>query len=94
MIDKDRGLLLNQTRFSRRFEVIELNEPELFIEIFPYTQVPRITFDGGEPVVKPARELLVTDTTFRDGQQARPPTPWPKSSRSFNCWPGWAAPTA
>ncbi len=73
MIDKDRGFLLNQTRFSRRFEVIERNEPELFREIFPYTQVPRITFDGGEPVVKPARELLVTDTTFRDGQQARPP---------------------
>ena len=73
MIDKDQTLLLNSTRLKRRFELIERREPELFRDIFPYSEVPRIVFDGGEPAIQPARELLVTDTTFRDGQQARPP---------------------
>ena len=67
------NLLLKAARMPRRFEVIDREDPELFRDIFPYTEVPRIILEGGEPSPAPARELLVTDTTFRDGQQARPP---------------------
>ena len=66
-------LLSNQEKMLRKYEVIERESPELFRRTFPYSQVPRITFDGGEPAVCPPKELLITDTTFRDGQQARPP---------------------
>lgn len=54
-------------------------------DIFPYSLPPRITFDGPaveyidgkevrfEPGKAVERDLVITDTTFRDGQQARPP---------------------
>ncbi len=73
MIDKHKTLILNQETMRRKFDLIDRESPELFRAVFPYTEVPRIPFDGGEPSLCPARELLITDTTFRDGQQARPP---------------------
>jgi isopropylmalate/homocitrate/citramalate synthase len=48
-------------------------QPELFREQFPYSEVPKILFDGKTVPVDPADEIWITDTTFRDGQQARPP---------------------
>lgn len=51
----------------------DVTEPVLFREQFPYTEVPRILFDGLEAPLDPAEDIFVTDTTFRDGQQARPP---------------------
>jgi isopropylmalate/homocitrate/citramalate synthase len=51
----------------------EVKEPNLQREIFPYSEIPRTEFDGVVVDVRPAEELLITDTTFRDGQQARPP---------------------
>jgi len=48
-------------------------EPNLIRELFPYTEVPKISFDGKISPMKPAKEMFITDTTFRDGQQARPP---------------------
>ena len=73
MTAQDNILIRNTEKMRRRFELIDREAPELFRQAFPYTQVPRIVFEGGEPPLRPARELLVTDTTFRDGQQARPP---------------------
>ncbi len=63
----------------------EVDEPHLFSDTFPHDDVPRIRFgssyterlDGEEitfDLAKAAeRDLFITDTTFRDGQQARPP---------------------
>ena len=42
-------------------------------EIFPYDEVPRIDFDHKLLPIDPAEDIFITDTTFRDGQQARPP---------------------
>ncbi|MCL2029358.1 MAG: histone-lysine N-methyltransferase [Deltaproteobacteria bacterium] len=67
------NLIRQEAKTPRRFELIDREDPVLFRDIFPYTEVPRITFEGTEPALAPPRELLVTDTTFRDGQQARPP---------------------
>ncbi len=50
-----------------------IDEPNLFREMFPYTQLPRVLFDGSSVALEPAEEVWITDTTFRDGQQARPP---------------------
>ncbi len=47
--------------------------PNLMRDQFPYDQPPRILFDGVEvPQNRPA-DIFLTDTTFRDGQQARTP---------------------
>lgn len=51
----------------------EVVEPELFREMFPYTKVTRVPFDGVFVDPRPADPMFITDTTFRDGQQARPP---------------------
>ncbi len=51
----------------------EVDKPELFREMFPYTSVSRVVFDGVFVDPRPAEPMCITDTTFRDGQQARPP---------------------
>ncbi|MDR1921722.1 MAG: histone-lysine N-methyltransferase, partial [Candidatus Adiutrix sp.] len=71
--DNEHILLITSSKHQRRLEIMDREDPELYRAIFPYSEVPRITFDGNEPSLAPARELLITDTTFRDGQQARPP---------------------
>jgi len=58
---------------SRRIEVQDVAEPNLLRDIFPYDDVPKIPFDGQIEEVDPAPDFFITDTTFRDGQQARPP---------------------
>ncbi len=47
--------------------------PNLLKDFFPYTEPPRIFFDGKYIPPKPAKNFYLTDTTFRDGQQARAP---------------------
>ena len=55
------------------YEVIDSPEPQLYKFIFPFKEVPRIFFDG---IILPTElpdQIWITDTTFRDGQQAREP---------------------
>ncbi len=51
----------------------EVEEPNLLRTVFQYDQVPVIDFDHTFIVPEPPARMLITDTTFRDGQQARPP---------------------
>ena len=65
--------------------LIHTDKPNLIEDIFSYDQIPRITFDGKiyeevdgkliqfDPADLLIRDIHITDTTFRDGQQARPP---------------------
>jgi len=65
--------------------LVDTTEPNLVEDVYPYDLPPLIEFEGpvvetidGQPVefdlaaVKD-RPIYITDTTFRDGQQARPP---------------------
>jgi citrate (Re)-synthase len=60
------------TRFWR-CELRDVDEPNLMKDVFPYDEVSRIDFDHRMLPIQPAEEIFITDTTFRDGQQARPP---------------------
>ena len=65
--------LLYQKHASRPLTLDNRVDPELYRDVFPYTHVSRIEFDDTFLVPRPADPMFITDTTFRDGQQARPP---------------------
>jgi isopropylmalate/homocitrate/citramalate synthase len=53
--------------------VLDRQEPNLLRDDFPYSRIPPIRFDqDAVPQALPA-DIWITDTTFRDGQQARAP---------------------
>jgi hypothetical protein len=56
-----------------KYQIEDVEQPNLFRDIFPYTEVPRMIFDNVIIPVELPDEIWITCTTFRDGQQARPP---------------------
>ncbi len=58
---------------TKTYELQNVDEPNLYRGIFPYTELPKVEFEDSAPAMAPAERMWVTDTTFRDGQQARPP---------------------
>ncbi len=58
---------------KKTFLLNDVQEPNLYREQFPYSEIPRILFDGIGVPLNPPKDIWITDTTFRDGQQARPP---------------------
>jgi citrate (Re)-synthase len=69
----DRRLLDHEHSHFWRHRLSEVDNPNLMREIFPYTEIGRIDFDYKFVMPQPPEQMLITDTTFRDGQQARPP---------------------
>ena len=51
----------------------DVAEPNLYRDLFPYTEVPKITFNQRRVPIGMPDEIWITDTTFRDGQQSRVP---------------------
>jgi isopropylmalate/homocitrate/citramalate synthase len=64
---------LHFNRWKTQYSLQNLDNPELYRENFPYTKIGRVNFDDSFLVPRPADPMFITDTTFRDGQQARPP---------------------
>ncbi|MDP3787175.1 MAG: cache domain-containing protein [Candidatus Omnitrophota bacterium] len=58
---------------GRRYTLQDVKEPQLYEEMFRYDMIPKITFDNEFAKAIPAEDYWITCTTFRDGQQARPP---------------------
>lgn len=56
-----------------RYELQDVDEPNLFREIYSYADVPKIAFNHRIVPMSPPDEIWITDTTFRDGQQSMPP---------------------
>jgi len=71
--NKDRRVLDHVHSKFWRFELRDLEEPNLLKEVFPYDEVCKIDFDHKIIPINPPEDIFITDTTFRDGQQARPP---------------------
>jgi len=47
--------------------------PNLLRDIFPYVSVGKQIFNNEVAIMDIPEDIFITDTTFRDGQQARPP---------------------
>lgn len=69
-IDK-RWNLLEENDY--RFSFQEVDEPQLFRDMFDYDHVPKISFNHRVVPMRMPDNIWITDTTFRDGQQARTP---------------------
>src|SRR5512138_1023450 len=70
---QQRRLLTRSPRSRAAFPLIEVSEPNLMRDLFPYKEVCKLDFDHQQVMLDPAEDMFITDTTFRDGQQARPP---------------------
>ena len=58
---------------SKKYLLDNVKEPQLYEEMFRYDMIPKIVFDNVEAKINPPPDFWITCTTFRDGQQARPP---------------------
>ena len=72
-----------EIRFSKTKNLLEehtydpslqdVAEPQLFRKIFEYGSIPKTTFNMRHVPMNTPRDLWITDTTFRDGQQGMAP---------------------
>lgn len=56
-----------------RYTLQDVQDPHLYRMLYTYSEVPRIPFNHRHVPMRPPDEIFITDTTFRDGQQARAP---------------------
>jgi len=55
------------------YEVQDVPEANLFPEIFTFDEIPKIAFNQRLVPMRMPKDIWMTDTTFRDGQQSRAP---------------------
>ena len=63
--------VLMQAKYQ--YELQDVEEPNLYREIFDYQTIPKIAFNNRLVPVNMPSEIWMTDTTFRDGQQSVSP---------------------
>jgi isopropylmalate/homocitrate/citramalate synthase len=64
----------NLLEFSQyKYSLQDVAEPNLYRDIYPYTDIPKIPFNHRRVPVSMPKDIWITDTTFRDGQQSRAP---------------------
>ena len=58
---------------SYKYQLQDIEEPNLYREIYTYTEIPKVPFNHRRvPLGMPA-EIWITDTSFRDGMQSQAP---------------------
>jgi len=68
--DKEKRMLMES---EYRYSLQDRDDPNLYREMFPYSEVPKLTFNNRVNPHDPPENIWITDTTFRDGQQSRAP---------------------
>lgn len=56
-----------------QYDLHDAKEPSLYRDLFDYENVPKVSFNLRHVPMQMCDEIWITDTTFRDGQQARSP---------------------
>ena len=63
--------LLEQSQY--KYSLQDVEKPNLYRELYPYDEIPKVAFNHRRVPFNMPREIWITDTTFRDGQQSRAP---------------------
>lgn len=63
--------LLEEDNYT--YDLQNNSSPELFRDIFPYSEIPRTTFNHRCVPMNMPENIYISDTSFRDGQQSRTP---------------------
>ena len=58
---------------SYKYSLQDVAEPNLYRDVYPYTEVPRIAFNHRRVPMGMPTDIWITDTSFRDGQQSVEP---------------------
>ena len=56
-----------------KYSLQDVDEPNLYRDIYPYDEIPKVAFNHRHVPQAMPKEIWITDTTFRDGQQSRAP---------------------
>ncbi|MDP4146073.1 MAG: 2-isopropylmalate synthase [Bacillota bacterium] len=65
--------LISNEQLARNCKVDNVAEPNLYRDIFPYEEIPKVIFDNIQVPIDVPEDIWITDTTFRDGQQSMIP---------------------
>ena len=63
--------LLEQDQY--KYDLQDVAKPNLYRDIYPYDEVPKVPFNHRRVPMNMPKDIWITDTTFRDGQQSRAP---------------------
>ena len=58
---------------SYKYSLQDVSEPNLYRDVYPYTEVPRVAFNHRRVPLSMPKDIWITDTSFRDGQQSVEP---------------------
>ncbi len=58
---------------SYKYSLQDISDPNLYRDIYPYTDVPRVAFNHRRVPMGMPEEIWITDTSLRDGQQSVEP---------------------
>ncbi len=58
---------------SYKYSLQDVTEPNLYREIYPYSEVPKVAFNHRRVPIGMPHEIWITDTSFRDGMQSQVP---------------------
>lgn len=67
----NRSNLLEQTEYKYRLQ--DVDKPKLYRDLYDYTSIPKTPFNHRMVPMNVAKNIWITDTTFRDGQQSCSP---------------------
>ncbi len=58
---------------SYKYSLQDITEPNLYRDVYPYTDVPKVAFNHRRVPMGMPEEIWITDTSLRDGQQSVEP---------------------
>ena len=58
---------------SYKYQLQDIEEPNLYREIYTYTEIPKVPFNHRRVPLGMPSEIWITDTSFRDGMQSQAP---------------------
>jgi len=62
--------MLKNIEGRQNIPVMDVLEPQLYRDVFPYEEIPKIRFNNAFVPYNLPETIWITDTTFRDGQQS------------------------